>query len=382
MPRPSVLHVYKDYYPPVAGGIEKCIHWMAGETRKEFHVRVLVAGRSRRTTDEAIDGVRVVRVGCLGRVLSAPVCPGFAGWLRRLDSDILHFHMPNPTGEMAYLLARPRGAVVATYHSDIVRQRLTGRLYAPLQRRFLARARVVMPTSREYMMSSKTLEPHRERCLAVPLGVPLEDYAETEQSRAAGSKVVERARGKVRIVFLGVLRYYKGLSYLLEAMRGLELRACLFIAGDGPQRAALERQARELGFRDTVVFLGAYSDEQGVGIRRAGDIFCSPSHLRAEAYGLSQIEAMACGLPVVSTDLPWAPAINVDGETGLVVPPADAGALRQALEKLIADPPLRRRMGEAARVRAEAHFSARAMGRVLRRVYHEVLGDKPEPEEK
>jgi len=376
--KPSVLHIYKDYYPPVQGGIERCIHWMCDETRAEFHVRVLVASRSRRTIDEVIDGVRVIRAGCLGRFLSAPICPGFGGRLRRLDSDILHFHMPNPTGELAYLLARPRGRVVVTYHSDIVRQRLTGRLYAPIQRRFLARARVIMPTSQRYLDTSATLAAHRERCRVVPLGVPLDHLAETPGSRAFAQKIAERSPGKTRIVFIGVLRYYKGLSYLIEAMCELGTQTVLFIGGEGPERNSLQRQAAQLGLAEQVHFLGEISDEQAVGLLRAGDVYCLPAHLRAEAFGLGQIEAMACGLPVVSTDLPTGvPEINRDGETGRVVQPADADALRLALSELIAHPDLRRRMGAAGRARAEANYSARKMGENLRAIYHEVIAQEP-----
>ena len=380
MRRPSVLHVYKDYYPPVLGGVEKSMHWMCRETRSDFHVRVLVASQSRRFVDEVIDGVRVIRVGCWGRALSAPIAPGFGGWLRRLDSDILHFHMPNPTGELAYLLTRPpRGRVVVTYHSDIVRQRATGAVYGPLQQAFLRRARAIMPTSERYLRSSLALQPHRERCRVVPLGLPLEEYEETPESAAFTRKIRERSPGKTRIVFLGLLRYYKGLSFLIEALAGLPPEVCLFIGGEAPdsrirERRDLERQVREAGLGDRVAFLGRLSDAQAVGLLRAGDVFCLPSHLRSEAFGLSQIEAMACGLPVVSANLDTGvPEVNRDGETGRVVAPGDADALREGLAELIGDPDLRRRLGEAGRRRAQALYSIRILGENLRRIYNSVL---------
>ncbi|MBN1866173.1 glycosyltransferase [Candidatus Sumerlaeota bacterium] len=380
MPKPSVLHVYKDYFPPVQGGMEKCIHWMCDETRHDYHVRVLVASSSRRTVDEVIDGVRVVRIGCWGRVLSTPIAPGFVGWLRRLDSDILHFHMPMPMGELAYLLARPKhGRVVATYQSDIVRQRLTGALFGPIQRRFLDRADTIMVGSQRYLDSSETLRPHRARCRVVPLGIPIDAYDATPASRAFGETVVARSAGRARIVFLGLLRYYKGLTYLIEAMKDLRDRACLFIGGDAPRnraekRAVLERQAREAGLEDSVIFLGAISHDEAVGLLRAGDVFCLPSHLRAEAFGLAQVEAMACGLPVVSCNLDTGvPEINRDGETGLVVEPANAEALREALSRLIDDPALRTQMGEAGRRRAVESYSSKVMGQNVRAVYEDVL---------
>jgi rhamnosyl/mannosyltransferase len=251
----------------------------------DFNTRVLVASRSRRFSDhdEDIQGVRVVQAGCWGRFLSSPIAPRYVHWLRRLDSDILHFHMPNPTAELAYLLARPpRGRVVVTYHSDIVRQRLTGALYRPLQRRFLEQVRVIMPTSRAYLNSSATLAEHRARCRVVPLGVRLDELDETDASRAFSSEIRQQAAGRCALVFIGLLRYYKGLPFLLRALAHLPAHSsCLFLAGTPPQgreheRRLLERMVGELGLGNRVFFLGALTDAQAVGLRRAGDIFCSP----------------------------------------------------------------------------------------------------------
>lgn len=373
--KPSILHVYKDYYPPVLGGMEKCIHWICDQTRRDFHVRVLVAGRTRRFEDEVINGVRVVRVPCYARKLSSPLSPGFLPWLKRLDSDILHFHMPNPVGELAYLLARPKGKLVVTYHSDIVRQRLTGLLYSPLQHAFLRRASVIMPTSQRYLETSLTLRPHQDRCRVVPLGIPLSDYAETDASSAYSEKIRALTPDKIRLIFVGVLRYYKGLAFLLEALRGLPENVCLFLGGDGPERDKLQYQACQLGIADRVFFLGALdTQDEVVGLMRAGDIFCLPSHLRSEAFGLSQIEAMYCGLPVVGTNLATGvPEVNKDGESGLIVEPANSDAFRTALETLITNPELRQHLANGARHRAETLYSAQRMGDDLKTVYQQVL---------
>jgi len=374
MTKPSVLHIYKDFYPPIVGGIEKCIHWMCDQTRKEFHVRVLVASRNSHTCDEVVDGVRVIKAASLGRFLAAPMAPGFPSWIRRLDSDILHFHMPNPTGELAYLMSAAKGNVVVTYHSDIVRQRLTGLLYSPLQQRFLSHARLIMPTSRRYLESSATLQNHLERCRVVPLGIPLDQWAKTPESQAFARSLIGRTAGKTRIVFLGVLRYYKGLVYLLQAMQGLGSQVCLIIGGAGPERANLERQAADLGLRERILFLGELTDSQAAGLLQAGDIYCLPAHLRSEAFGLNQVEAMACGLPVVSTDLPTGvPEINRHGETGIIVPPANMQALREALETLVNNPGLRKQYGEAGKLRAQTHYSAKRMGEDISQAYRDVL---------
>ncbi|MFP4382155.1 MAG: glycosyltransferase [Candidatus Sumerlaeia bacterium] len=373
-PRPSILHVYKDYYPPVLGGIEKCIHWMADATSDEYHVTVLVASRDRQLHDDIIDGVRVVRVGCLARAFSSPLSPGYVKWLRRLRSDILHFHMPNPVGELAALLANQPCRMVATYHSDIVRQKLTGLIYRPLQRRFLDRLNLIMPTSQRYIDSSATLQPFAQKCKVVPLGVPVSEYESTDTSRAFAARLRDESPDRTRIIFLGVLRYYKGLHFLVEAMEQLPAKAVLLIGGDGPERARLESLVHKKNLTDRVRFLGAISDDEAVGLREAGDIFCLPAHLRSEAFGLCQIEAMLAALPLVSTNLDTGvPEINQHETTGLIVPPANSAALAQALTRLVEDDCLRRKLGTQARERALENYTAATMGKRLKKIYASLV---------
>ncbi|MCX7019586.1 MAG: glycosyltransferase [bacterium] len=375
MPRPRVLHVYKDYYPPVFGGIEGTINLMARGTLDEYEVRVLVCSGSRRSTEEEIGGVRVTRTAEWGRLSNAPISPAFIPALRRAAAmaDILHLHHPNPTGDIAYLIARPRLPVVMTYHSDIVRQKFSMIAFAPVQERVMRACRVIMPTSPNYIESSPWLARHRAKCRIVPLGVDMARFEPTTLGGGLENRAAEiRARYAAPItIFTGRLRYYKGLEYLIAAMKSLP--GSMLIGGTGPDAQRLQNIARECGVAERAVFLGDLTDEELVAHLRAADVFCLPSHLRSEAFGLSQIEAMACGLPVVSTNIPTGvPFVNRDGETGFTVEPASPDALAAALEKLFNDDELRRRMGAAARLRAHSHFSAASMCRDLKDVYESV----------
>jgi rhamnosyl/mannosyltransferase len=228
---------------------------------------------------------------------------------------------------------------------------------------------VIMPTSRRYLETSELLAPHRDRCRVVPLGLPLEDYAPTDQTLRLTSEY--RERWGEYVFFIGVLRYYKGLNVLIEAMRRLPGRR-LIIAGAGPEEKALRAQAAELA--DRVQFVGAVDHPTAVGLFRAASVFCLPATERSEAFGLCQIEAMACGLPVVSTNLPTGvPEINRHEETGLIVPPNDPTALASALERLFGDAPLRNRFADAARRRAFEHYTAARMADQVRAAYRSVL---------
>jgi len=373
MPKPHVLHIYKDYYPPVLGGIEATINLMARGSLRDYEVSVLVCSGSPRGRIEMIDGARVVRVAEWKRVASAPISPSFVPALHQLarEADLLHFHHPNPTGDFAQFLVRSPKPAVMTYHSDVVRQRKAMWLYAPLQHFMMRRCRAIMPTSPNYLESSPWLQQYRDKCTVVPLGIDLTRFEKTPSVQAAAEELRALYPGPIT-VFVGRLRYYKGLRFLIDAMP--QVPGTLLIGGTGPEEANLRRQIAELRLGDRVHLLEDLSEEQLVALLHAGDAFCMPSHLRSEAFGLSQVEAMACGLPVVSTRIgTGVPFVNQDGTSGITVPPEDPASIAAALNRLYADEDLRRRLGNGARTRAQQEFSAERMCQKVHAVYQGVL---------
>jgi glycosyltransferase involved in cell wall biosynthesis len=374
---PRVLHIYKDYYPPVLGGIEKHINLVCNGIADQFDVRVLVANRARGTARETIGEIPVVKASCWGRLASAPVCPSFPRLIKEWPADILHFHLPNPTGDLAWMLSRPQGKIAITYHSDIVRQKWAMAAYGPFLRRFLRRADAIMPTSPNYIESSPWLREVREKCTVVPLGIDLSTFADSPERQTRAGEI-RRRYGKPIVVFVGVLRYYKGLRFLIEAMKDLDA-ACLII-GNGPERPQLAAQIPDSSSTEKIFLLGDLDDSTLADHLQAADLFCLPAHLRAEAYGLCQIEAMACGLPVVSCNLDTGvPYVNLDGETGLLCRPADPASLQAALRRLLDDEALRRSLGENARRRALDQFSSSLMIDRVKQVYRALLEERPMP---
>jgi rhamnosyl/mannosyltransferase len=150
--------------------------------------------------------------------------------------------------------------------------------------------------------------------------------------------------------------------------------ADVVMIGSGPLRADLEGLSASLGISDRLTILPPMDDAELAAWYRAADVFALPSVARSEAYGLVQLEAHASGTPVVSTDLPTGvPWVNIDGETGLVVPPGDVSAFAVALRTLLADDALRKRMGEYARKRAMSSFGISTMVDRTLAVYDEAL---------
>jgi len=372
-----ILHLYKDYCP-VLGGIENHIRVLAeAQVLRGHKVTVLAASRSWRNEVRTLNGVTVVLAGRVGTIASTPLSPSLFRRLRQIPADIVHLHFPHPPGEVAQLLFGAAAGTVLTYHSDIVRQRRLLRLYDPVLRRVLAGVQRILVTSPAYAETSPYLRGVRDKCTIVPLGINVEHF----QNPDGPARTVLRARwglpsDKPVAVFVGRLRYYKGLDYLLRALR-LVPDVHLLLVGDGPMWDRTRALTASLGVSDRVVFTGDVGEMELPGCYIAGDLFVLPSHTRAEAFGTSIVEAMAAGLPVISTEIQTGTSwVNQHGSTGLVVPACDPDALAGAMSRLVADPPLRLAMGQAGLARARRVFHASTMVDSVEKVYRDVLLDR------
>lgn len=369
-----ILHLYKDYFP-VLGGIENHIRALAQtQTAHGHQVTVLVTSLDRRTHEEDDHGVRVIKAARLAAPASTPISLAMPLLLHRQRPDIIHLHFPYPWGELSAFLCGPAVPWVMTYHSDIVRQRVLGTIYAPLLKRVLGRTARIIATSPRYIETSPWLRSFAGKCTVVPLGV---DTARLRDVRAEQVEAVRRRFPGPLLLFVGRLRYYKGVEHLIRAMAGIP-RARLLIVGDGPMRRPWGELTTALGAADRVHFLGEVPDADLPALYHACDVFVLPASQRSEAFGTVLLEAMACGKPVVTTELGTGTSwVNRHGETGLVVPPADPDALAEAIRALLADADARRRMGEAARRRVEEEFTLERMAAGVERTYAEVLEGRP-----
>lgn len=368
----KVVHIFKDYYPPTTGGIEQHMRLLCTYLAKQIDVSVLVPSRSRRTVEERIDGVHVVRVAEFGRYASAPLCPGAPLRLRTLRPDLVHVHFPNPMGDLTYLLSGVRAPLVVSYHADIIRQRAYLPIYRPVIDHLLGRAARIIAASEEYAASSAFLRAHAHKVVIGPYGIDAASFAACNGDLGV-VRDVRRQFGDRLVIFVGVLRYYKGLDVLIRAMSDVDGRA--LIVGRGMEETALAALASQAGVSDRVTFLGELPPARLRALLHAADVFVLPSIDRCEAFGIAQVEAMACGKPVVSTDLPTGVRfVNQHEVTGLLVPPGDHRALAAALNRLLGDSDLRARMGAAGRRRVEQEFDAARMVSRTRDLYDEVLG--------
>jgi glycosyltransferase involved in cell wall biosynthesis len=359
----KILHIYKDYFP-VLGGIENHIKTLAEAQVKAGHqVTVLVCDPGLRTHIETRNGVKVIKAGRLFTAASMPISIAQPLIVARSRPDILHVQGPYPLGELSAWSLGGKTPFVLSYQSDVVRQKNLLRLYGPFLRRVLRRADRILANSPRYIETSPWLQPVKAKCQSVPIGIDVQQFTVPKHVYA----------GPPTLLFVGRLRYYKGLDTLITAMRDLP-GVHLKLAGDGPMYAQLQAQVQTLELTERVHFLGEIADEALPALYHQAHLFVLPSNARAEAYGIVLLEAMASGLPCVSTEVGSGTSWVVqDGITGRVVPPQDPVALAAAIRELMDDPEKRRVMGQAARLRVETEFTQELMTQRVMEVYESLL---------
>jgi glycosyltransferase involved in cell wall biosynthesis len=220
-------------------------------------------------------------------------------------------------------------------------------------------------------MLIETLDLDPDRVVSIPTGVDLSRFHPGDQAEA-------RARiglsGTAPIIGIAAtLRSWKGHRFLITAMADPRLAAArLVIVGDGPQDTALRAQVAAAGLDDRVHFAGGQDDV--APWMRAFDIFALPS-TGNEGVPQALAQAMACGLPVVTTPVGSISELVRDGETGLLVPPGDAGALADGIVRILNDPGLAKRLAEAGRNHVMTRFTATAMLDAMEAVLRKATAD-------
>jgi rhamnosyl/mannosyltransferase len=359
----KILHLSK-FYPPDPGGLEHVVACLAeGAARAGHEVRVVCATGSgwrrdpgKRVTMPPRRGVVVVRIPTRGVVWSQPVAPGYFA-ASRWPADVVYIHRPHPLADLAAALG-PRRPTIVLHHSDVQRQRAAAAAYRPLAWHVVHRAAAVVVATRAHLAHARDLGRVRaDKVRVIPFGVDERRFAPGHE---APPPFFAALKPEPVGLFVGRLVGYKGLDVLLRAVSGSALR--VVIVGGGALRQWLEREVAAGGLSDRVVLAGEVDDSVLPACYRAADYVVLPSTSPAEMFGISLVEGMACGRPVVSTGLTTGVSeVNVPDVTGLVVPPGDAAGLRTAMERLAADRGLRERLGAAGRRRVEERFTLARM---------------------
>jgi rhamnosyl/mannosyltransferase len=282
------------------------------------------------------------------------------------EADIIHYHFPDPMADLLHFACQIKKPTIATYHSDIIRQKAMLKLYQPLMHKFLGSVDRIVATSPNYLASSPVLQQYQDKTSIIPIG---SDLAISHQNKPDVMDQWQKQFPKPFFLFIGALRYYKGLHIAIEAVR--ETNIPLVIVGSGQEERALKQQAKNL---TNIHFLGLISEDDKAALLQLCHGFVFPSHVRSEAFGIALLEAASYEKPLISCEIGTGTSyINIDRQTGLVVAPNSASELRQAMELLLSTPDKTKQYGKNAKNRALTLFTAEKQAKAYHELYNELL---------
>ena len=356
MKKIKVLHFYKKSIIESFGGVEKFIDILCNGTNK-LGVENVLFSLSKKNYNKKIDlgGYSVFNAKEDLYIYSTGFSLSAFFQFRKLseNADIIHYHFPNPFADILHFFCGIKKPFLITYHSDVVKQKFIFFFYKFMMNKFLKASNTIVVTSKNYLESSITLKRFTHKAKVISIGLDIDTYPEIDK------KIYKKYKNKFTspfFLFIGGLRYYKGLHIALEAIAGTNLK--LVIAGTGGEESNLKRKAKAFKL-DNVTFLGQISEKEKVTLLKLCTCFLFPSHRRSEAFGIALLEAAAFGKPMISCDIKTGTSfINLHKETGLVVKPDSSKDLKKAMQFIISNPDLAKKMSQKAKERYKKIFSA------------------------
>jgi glycosyltransferase involved in cell wall biosynthesis len=366
----KVLHIFKTYFPDTQGGLEEAIRQIARyNSNHGIENRIMTVSPIPIPRIVRFQEATVVRYKTLLDVFSTPISLEFFHNFKKniSTSDILHFHFPWPWGELNFLCSNEKKPSLVTYHSDIVKHKYMDKLYSPFSRLFLKKVDLIIATSEQYIESSAILKPIKEKCRVIPLSIDDKRFKGIDDNIV---QTIKNKYGEDFFLFVGVLRSYKGLCYLLDAM--VNINRQLVIVGKGPEENKLKEKAKSLNLNN-VIFTGFVDDKYLPAFYKLCRAFVFPSSDRSEAFGVSLLEASFFSKPMISTELGTGTTlVNKHNETGLVVSPNDAIELRNSLSILSRNKQICEKYGRNARKRFDKLFNSESIGEKYLDIYKQL----------
>lgn len=373
-----ILQVNK-MYPPDIGGIETVVKQYAEclVSLDNHSVTVLCCSKKLclKTKIVTINKVKVVRCSSLGTFFSMPLSFSIFFWFLKLakQSDIIHFHEPFPIGSILGNLPFFSSKIIVTWHSDIVKQKYIKKMIEIFQKRLLKKSDVITTTSENLQKYSTLLSTFKMKTQIIPISV---DFTQLNTPIDMMPTAIDpRIYGKYAL-FIGRLSYYKGIDFLLESLEGISKmnipeKITIVIAGEG------DKQLRDklLNFTSNhsveLIFIDrAVSENEKKALLQHAYLFLFPSLYSSEAFGITQLEAMACGVPVINTSLktgvPW---VSLHKVTGLTIKPFDQYALSTAIMHLFKDAQTHQVYSQNCIDRVKSLFSDKVVLSLIRELY-------------
>lgn len=369
----KVLHVFKTARPASFGGVESFIDNLCKADSK-LGVKNTVFTLHPEPHEQPIemDGYTVIQAKQNIFVASTGFSFSAIYRFKRLVhcSDLVHYHFPNPFADILHFLIAPKIPTIVSYHSDIIRQKRLEILYKPLKKHFLNSVDHIVSTSPNYFATSGTLQNYSNKVSVIPIGLDPNDYETFDTERL---DYWRRQFPKPFFLFVGVLRYYKGLDLAIEAVSRNEIN--LVIVGASGIEKKLKDKAASLQLKN-IHFLGHLNDNDKIALLHLCYGFIFPSNFRSEAFGISLLEAAMVGKPMISCEIGTGTSfVNSANNTGIVVNPGSSLELTQAMQFLLDNPSIAKKMGVNAKKRAKILFCLEDQAKSYFNLYTKLISE-------
>ncbi|QWL58529.1 glycosyltransferase [Aeromonas jandaei] len=360
-----ILQVNK-YYSPDVGGVETVCQQYSEFLANEHKVTVLCVHKKFKIKGNVdyINNVRVIRCSSLGTFLSMPISLTFPFYFIffYLRCNIIFLHLPFPLVDLSwFFVSFIKKKVFLVWHSDIVKQGFAKKILSPLLNFSLKKAHKILVTSPRMLLYSKSLMHVKDKCVVLPLSINAKKIRDLVSETTTCRTIPELSKYDIIDgLFFGRLCYYKGVDVLINALISLKnegFNPRIVIAGRGEYEGYV-KQALDKNALDNVIFINRFLTEQEKYILvKCSRCFIFPSVEISEAFGITQLEAMALGTPVINTNLksgvPW---VSLDGETGLTVEPKNFDELKNAIRNILENESLHDVYSKAAIIRVDNYF--------------------------
>lgn len=370
----KIVHLGK-YYPPDMGGTEIVTQSLAqAASENGYDVNVICFDQS--GTGGRIDGkVNVKRFPILKMIKSQPISIRYfiAAIREGRRADIIHLHSPNFVAALASMFVGRKCKLLVHWHMDVVNKGLLGRMIVPLEKMMLTRADVIVTTSQRYADCSTSLKPFATKLRVVPLGVSAPKFNQNHFDLSP--RLSSFIAGRKFVLSVGRLSAYKGYSVLVEAANYLPEDVAIIIAGSGGLMYELNSLIDLHKLGNKVLLAGRVSPEDLSALYQNAALFCLPSILRSEAFGVVLLEAMTYGLPIVATNIEGSGVswVNAHEVSGLNVTPGNALELAAACARILNDEGLRSSYSQGSKSRFQSNFTEDIFHKASLDVYRDIL---------
>ena len=362
----KLLHIYKSFFPETQGGVEQYIYNVCVSLQKyNIQSRILCTSKTARNkTSYFFKGIEVITYPETFHAASCPISLQYLlNFYQEIKwADIIHYHYPWPFADILPLIHSTKIPQITTYHSDIVKQKLLKTILKPIDQMFLGKTDKIIATSNQYASSSKNLIKFKEKVEIVAICLDKNIYPKAQKIECTK---IQKKFGTKFLLFIGQLRYYKGLHLLIEALKNT--KANLVIIGSGPLEKKIIKEIKSASL-DNVHLLGKVDEQTKINYISSCYSVILPSHLRSEAFGISLLEGCMLGKPLISCRIGTGTEyVNKHNYNGLVAEP-NIESLSNAINILLRNPTKAKEMGQNSIKRFDKHFSIDLLGKKIHNI--------------